>query len=183
MIGSMKNDEGKNKEIFKVVEHPNSVLKAKTVKVKKIGPEEKKLIAKMVGTMFKAKGIGLAAPQIGKSLRLAVLEYNPKRFGDKDVPENAGIPLTTLINPKITYLSKETDTFDEGCLSLPGMELPVKRSKEIHVLTQDEKGNRVKIRAKGLLARIIQHEVDHLEGKLITDRAEKKVNINKHGKQ
>lgn len=168
-IQKAKNQKG----ILKIIEHPNPILRGRTLKIKKIDLNISKLIKGMVKTMFEAKGIGLAAPQVGKSLRLAVLEYSPKRFGEKNVPENAGVPLMALLNPKITYYSKETDTFDEGCLSLPGLEVPVQRAKEIHVLAQDLEGNRIRIRAKGLLARILQHEIDHLEGKMIIDRAEK----------
>ncbi len=119
----------------------------------------------MAATMHANQGMGLAATQVGQPIRLIAVEYIPEDPGELE------IPLTFLVNPTITDSSKKTDWMDEGCLSIPGVEVPVERSKEVNVLAQDLNGNRVKIRAKDLFARILQHEIDHTDGILITDRA------------
>lgn len=127
---------------------------------KKISSEEareyKELAAKMIVKMYEASGIGLAAPQIGESLALAVV----------DAPE----PLV-LINPRITWESKETIPFEEGCLSLPGMFGTVKRPKSVRIKALNLDGKGIEFKAKGLLARIFQHEIDHLNGTLFIDKA------------
>lgn len=116
----------------------------------------RKLSLDMIDTMKKEKGVGLAGPQIGKLKRIIVIspEKNPE----------------VLINPKITYFSKDTDIQTEGCLSLPGIEVSVERSKKIRYSYRDLDGKKVKGKAKGLKARVIQHEVDHLNGVLIVDK-------------
>lgn len=114
------------------------------------------LLPEMVETMHKEKGIGLAAPQINKSIRLAVAEVNDTVY--------------YLINPEITSYSQEKILFEEGCLSLPGQFFPIIRSEEVTVKYQNEKGLPKKLRATGLLAIVIQHEVDHLDGILIVNR-------------
>lgn len=133
------------------------MLHKKTTLVKDpLAQEIQALLPEMVETMYKEKGIGLAAPQIGKSLRLAIA-----LDGDKVV---------FLINPDITSYSQEKIIFEEGCLSLPGEFFPIIRSEKVTVRYQDERGLPKKIRATGLLAIIIQHEVDHLDGILIVNR-------------
>ena len=117
------------------------------------------LLPEMVETMHREKGIGLAAPQIGQSLRLAIAETDDK--------------VVFLINPDITSFSQEKIVFGEGCLSLPGEFFPIIRSAEVTVRYQDERGLPKKMRATGLLAIIIQHEVDHLDGILIANRYKK----------
>lgn len=117
------------------------------------------LLPQMVDTMHKENGIGLAAPQIGKSIRLAVAEVEEKVY--------------YLINPEITSFSQEKIIFEEGCLSLPNEFFPILRSEEITVRYQNEKGLPKKLRATGLLAIVIQHEVDHLDGILIINRYKK----------
>jgi peptide deformylase len=112
----------------------------------------------MAQTLRSNNGLGLAAPQVGKNLRLCLIEI-----------ENE---LLVLINPEIKSVSKESTSMEEGCLSFPGKFLPIERSKRIKVKAMDTNGKKQLIRAKGLLARAIQHEVDHLNGVLIVDRAE-----------
>ncbi|OIP59492.1 MAG: peptide deformylase [Candidatus Moranbacteria bacterium CG2_30_45_14] len=124
-----------------------------------LSEEIQSLLPQMVETMYKEKGIGLAAPQINKSIRLAVAEVDDKIY--------------YLINPEITSLSQEKILFEEGCLSLPGQFFPIIRSEEITVRYQNEKGLPKKLRATGLLAIVIQHEVDHLDGILIINRYKK----------
>ncbi|RMD59031.1 peptide deformylase [Candidatus Parcubacteria bacterium] len=119
-------------------------------------PKIKNLIADMKVTMQKNDGIGLAAPQVGENLRLIVV--------------NTKEGILCLINPLITKKSWRKETAEEGCLSLPGIFCQVKRSRNITCRFQDERGKTHSINAKGLLARVIQHEIDHLDGILITDK-------------
>lgn len=114
------------------------------------------LLPEMIEIMRKENGIGLAAPQINKSIRLAVAEVDDAVY--------------YLINPEITSSSQEKILFEEGCLSLPGQFFPIIRSEEVTVKYQNEKGLPKKLRATGLLAIVIQHEVDHLDGILIINR-------------
>lgn len=136
------------------------ILLKKTNRVKDpLAKEIQALLPEMVETMRREKGIGLAAPQIGQSIRLAIAEADDK--------------IIFLINPEITSSSQEKILFEEGCLSLPGEFFPIVRSVEITVRYQNEKGLPKKIRATGLLAIIIQHQVDHLDGIIIANRYKK----------
>lgn len=111
-------------------------------------------------------GIGIAAPQIGVSLKVAIIELGgPNRYG-----EEINLPLTVFINPKITFLTDEEQGFWEGCLSVPGLRGFVKRPKKILVEYLDKCGEQQKIIAEGFLATVLQHELDHLEGILYIDR-------------
>lgn len=133
------------------------VLHRKTARIKDpISPDIRNLIPVMFDSLRVAEGIGLAAPQINQSIRLAVIEIE----GDR----------TVMINPKITSYSREKILFEEGCLSLPGEFFLIERSERVTVRYQDEDGKEVKKRASGLFAIVIQHEVDHLDGILIADR-------------
>lgn len=133
------------------------VLRAKTKKVDRVTKEIQKLIKDMEATTVAAEGLGLAAPQIGQSLRLCIVKMNGR--------------LTPLVNPEITRKSEETDVAEEGCLSLPDVWLPVPRSTEIVVTYLNAKGQPQERKLTALDARVVQHEVDHLEGKLIVDYA------------
>src|SRR3989344_1189937 len=136
------------------------ILLKQTERVKDpLAKEIQTLLPEMIETMHKEKGVGLAAPQINKSLRLAVAEVDGEVF--------------CLINPEITSHSQEKIIFEEGCLSLPGEFFPIIRSEEVTVRYQNEKGLPKKLRATGLLAIVVQHEVDHLEGILIINRHKK----------
>jgi len=121
----------------------------------------KKLIPDMIETMLKEKGIGLAAAQIGWNYRLAIINKD----ADKSLPDHLAI-----INPKIFSASDETDAEDEGCLSVPGKTCLVPRSRKIKVRFTDASGQEHKLKATGLFARVIQHEIDHLDGVLIIDK-------------
>lgn len=121
-----------------------------------LAPEIQELLPKMIETMHKEHGVGLAAPQIGVPLRLAVAEVDGKEY--------------YWINPEITSLSQEKIVSEEGCLSLPGEFFPVLRSETVTVKYLNEKGLPKKLRAKGFLATVVQHEVDHLDGILILNR-------------
>jgi peptide deformylase len=131
------------------------ILRAKTKRVPKVTKEIKKLIKDMQDTVVAAEGGGLAAPQVGLSHRLCLAMIAEK--------------MTVLINPDITWRSKETDKIEEGCLSLPGVWKEVERPIEIAITYQDESGKPQERRFSGWDARVVQHEVDHLEGVLIVD--------------
>lgn len=127
----------------------------------------KQLIADMFETMYKSDGVGLAAPQIGKAIRLVVVTLDPLK---EDFPEYAGFD-RAYINPHILeFDDSETETLEEGCLSLPGIHEPVKRPKRIRMAWVDEELKQHDEWIDGYLARVLQHEVDHLEGKVFTDR-------------
>ena len=117
-----------------------------------------KLIHDMVDTVKKANGVGLAAPQIGQNLQLAIIY----------IPE-AKIPPFAIINPKITEKSLDTEPLEEGCLSIPGVFGQVSRPKKITVKTYDLEGKSFSITDDGFLAKVLQHEIDHLNNRLIID--------------
>ena len=154
-----------------IVTVPDQVLRRKARKVTEFGPELHTLIDDMVETMRQAPGVGLAAPQIGISLRVVVVEYGEEEDEEK---ENAKPPkLYAVVNPELSRLSTDTVVGTEGCLSIPGYWGDVERHESLVVKGQNRHGQAVTIKAKGWLARIFQHEVDHLDGILFVDRAEK----------
>ncbi|MEA4883433.1 MAG: peptide deformylase [Clostridia bacterium] len=133
------------------------VLRGKARPVRTIDAAMLKLASNMLETMYDAPGVGLAAPQVGVALRLIVVD--------------AGDGPRTLFNPAVVA-AKGEDCSDEGCLSVPGMVGRVKRAAEVDVEAYDRRGRRVAIQAQDLLARVLQHEIDHLDGVLFTDKAE-----------
>jgi peptide deformylase len=153
--------------ILEIVTLPQAVLRRKARKVSDFGPDLQALVDDMVETMRQAPGVGLAAPQVGESTRLIVVEY-----GDD---ENDEIPpkLYVMANPEITRSSQETVLGTEGCLSIPGIQGDVERIEAIMVKGLNRHGRPMTVKAKGWLARIFQHEIDHLDGILFVDRAEK----------
>lgn len=122
------------------------------------------LITEMKATMVGNNGIGLAANQIGKDLALFVIDQ--KLADENDVA-------SVFANPEITDYGKEQDVAEEGCLSIPEYWQPIKRAKKIMFKALNEKGEKVKFRARGMLARVLQHETDHLNGLTIKDRHDK----------
>jgi peptide deformylase len=148
---------------------PNSILRAPTHKVSRFDDNLTQLVHEMRATMHSADGIGLAAPQIGESLKLAVIEYAPPK-DEAGHESDVVIPFLMIANPSITQMNDVFEVSDEGCLSIPWLQTPVPRATEVSVLAHNEHGERIRIRAKGLLARILQHEIDHLNGILIVDR-------------
>ncbi|MCL5795063.1 MAG: peptide deformylase [Patescibacteria group bacterium] len=157
---------------MKIIIEPNPILHKKCRKVARFDNELKKFAKAMAKTLDENAGIGLAAPQVGKSIRLVVIGHKPEKLAEiqKKDDNQAAIAQMILANPKITKFSTETNITEEGCLSLPKIEIKIKRANKVSVLAYDLEGNRLKIRAKGLLARVLQHEIDHLDGILITDR-------------
>ncbi|MHB0967355.1 MAG: peptide deformylase, partial [Bellilinea sp.] len=151
-----------------IVTVPNDVLRRKTRKITEFDKELQKTIDDMIETMREAPGVGLAAPQVGLSERLVVVEYE-----EDDEKEDGPKKLYVVVNPEVISTSEETEMGIEGCLSIPGLVGEVERSLEIVVRGQNRRGQPVKIKANGWLARIFQHEIDHLDGILYTDRATK----------
>jgi peptide deformylase len=145
--------------MLKIVTIPDPILTKKTIRLEKIDDEILNLIREMLDVCKKANGIGLAAPQIGKSIRLCVIDL-----------EHVGLPPFALINPKITSRSFRKIEMEEGCLSIPGVFGIVKRPEKISVSAMNLDGKLTKFKADGLLARVIQHEVDHLDGILFTSK-------------
>lgn len=157
--------------LLKIKKYPDPVLRKKAVEVREVTSEIKKLIEDMIETMQNNNGIGLAAPQVGVSKRVIVVqtESGPKGF----------------INPKIVKKTKEKEIMEEGCLSFPGLYLKIKRPKSVEVEAVSLDGKKIRLGKKELLSgspttdryptgvilsRVIQHEIDHLDGILFLDR-------------
>jgi peptide deformylase len=137
------------------------ILRATAKPVAKVTPEIKQLIEEMIETMHEAPGIGLAAPQIGKSIRLIIVTFG--------LDSNQPIP-RALINPEIVAHSEIKEVFEEGCLSVPGETSDIERWSEITVKSLDANGSPIEFEARNITARILQHEIDHLNGVLFVDR-------------
>ena len=153
--------------VREIVTLPQSVLRQKAHKVTDFGPDLQALVNDMVETMRQAPGVGLAAPQVDESLRLIVVEY-----GD-DADENVPPKLYVVANPEITRSSEEKVVGVEGCLSIPGIQGDVERNVAVTVKGLNRQGRAMTVKAQGWLARIFQHEIDHLDGILFVDRAQK----------
>jgi peptide deformylase len=152
--------------IRKIVTLPDPVLRKKARKITDFGPEIQALIDDMVETMREAPGVGLAAPQVGISSRLIVVEYGDEE--DEEAPKK----LYVVLNPEIVRTDTEVVSGVEGCLSIPELVGNVERFESVTVRGFNRRGQPLKIKAKGWLARIFQHEIDHLEGVLFVDRTE-----------
>ena len=136
-------------------------LRTPANRIVKVDDSIRKLAKEMLITMYSAKGIGLAAPQVGIQKRILVIDLN---FEDPNEPPNV------FINPEIISSSASLDTYEEGCLSIPGVYLNVVRPSSIKLSYRDEMGRPKKMNADGLMARCIQHEIDHLNGVLFVDK-------------
>ena len=143
--------------VLKVRKYGDPVLRRRAAPVGEVTPEIRKMVGDMVDTMYDEVGIGLAAPQVGISLRLMVVGHDNGREA------------RAIVNPVITEQGGEV-TAEEGCLSLPGIFAPVTRAEWVKLEGQDLEGQPVSIRARGLTARVFQHEMDHLDGVLFIDR-------------
>ena len=150
-----------------IVTLPDPVLRRKARKVTDFGAGLQQLIDDMVDTMRAEPGVGLAAPQVGVQDRVVVVE-----FGD-DEDEKTPPRLYAVVNPEFTRLSKDLVEGTEGCLSIPGYWGDVERHEAVVIKGQNRRGQPITIKAQGWLARIFQHEMDHLEGVLFVDRASK----------
>ena len=165
--------------IRKIVTVPTPVLREKAKPVRQITPDIETLIDDMIETMREAPGVGLAAPQVGVGMQVIVVEHaegsendEPDADGDTE-PEPKPKKLYAVINPEITRQSKETELGNEGCLSIPSYMGEVERYNIVTVKGLDRHGKSFKLKAKGWMARIFQHEIDHINGVLFIDRSEK----------
>ena len=146
--------------ILPIAKLPAKVLRSPVDDIKfPLKKDELRLIRNMLDTVISANGVGLACPQISKSLNMALIYL-----------EDVGVPPFPIINPKITSSSKATEEMDEGCLSLPGVFGKVKRPKKITMEAFDIEGNKFSITDDTFLARVLQHEIDHLDAILFLDR-------------
>lgn len=153
----------------KIVTLPEAVLRRKARTVTKFDKSLQTVIDDMIETMRQAPGVGLAAPQIGLSERIIVIEYFEHE--EDEEKEDAPKKVWAVLNPEIVKPSEETLVGIEGCLSVPGLVGEVERHAVIQVKGLNRHGKPMKIKAEGWLARIFQHEIDHLNGVIFTDRA------------
>lgn len=144
--------------MLKIITHPNPILRQKAAPIKDVSSSDiQKLIPELAELMLKSDGLGIAAPQVAKSIRLIIVRYKDDNLA--------------LLNPKITSKSILKEIDEEGCLSVPNVYGQVKRCKKITVKYLDPQGKLRKMTGQGLFARVIQHEVDHLDGILFIDKA------------
>jgi peptide deformylase len=146
--------------VLDILKYPESVLGQPSLPVKNITGETVRLVTDLIDTMYAAPGVGLAAPQIGASERIIVLDVDH---------ENPGKQVYKLINPVIKRAEGEV-IWEEGCLSVVDFTAEVRRASQVEVVAFDENQKEIKIAAEGLLAVALQHEIDHLDGKLFIDR-------------
>ena len=146
--------------ILEILKYPNPVLSKVAAPVKNITGKTAQLVNDMLETMYAAPGIGLAAPQVGQSQRIIVLDIDH---------ENPGKQVYKLINPVIARSEGEV-IWEEGCLSVVDFTAEVRRAAQVEVVASDENEKEVRIAAEGLIAVALQHEIDHLDGKLFIDR-------------
>ena len=155
------NKEAVKNPPLKIYMLGQETLRTPAIRIVKVDDSIRQLAKNMLVTMYSAKGIGLAAPQVGVQKRILVIDLN---FEDPDTPPNV------FINPEIISSSASLDTYEEGCLSIPGVYLNVLRPSSIKLSYRDEMGRPKKMNAEGLMARCIQHEIDHLNGVLFVDK-------------
>ena len=163
---------------LEVVQYGHPVLRQKGARIEKLTPEIQQLVADMIETMYEARGVGLAAQQVGKALQLAVIDVRevtdrPSTLEINGVAQEPGsiMPLV-LINPEWKPASEPVDG-PEGCLSFPEIYADISRAETIDVTATNDKGETISFRCGGLLSRAIQHEYDHLHGVLFIDRMDK----------
>jgi peptide deformylase len=156
--------------IREIITLPNKALRSKARKVTSFDKELQTLIDDMIETMRAAPGVGLAAPQVDVPIRVIVVEFREEQEEEDD---ETPPKLYTLVNPEIVRAAAEEELGTEGCLSIPGIVGDVERPISVTVKGSNRRGQPVKIKASGWLARIFQHEVDHLNGILFVDRAER----------
>jgi len=146
--------------LMQILTEPNKILREKSQLVEKVDTDLQKLMSDMLETMYAAPGIGLAAIQVGVAKRVIVLD-----IASKDAPRN---PMY-FVNPEIIVKSNNNSIYEEGCLSVPGQFAEIERPNKCHVKYLDYHGVFKEIKAEGMLATCIQHEIDHLEGILFID--------------
>ena len=147
----------------------NQDLRQSAKRISKVDEAVRELARDMLRSMYSSAGIGLAAPQVGVHKQLLVIDLDP---------DNAAAPPMVLINPEIRSFGSAIETYEEGCLSIPGVYLNVVRPSVVEVTYRDELGKPQRIKADGLLSRCIQHEMDHLNGVLFVDRVTDELSLN-----
>ena len=147
-----------------IITVPNEILKKKSEPIEKVGKNEKKLIKDLFDTMYASKGIGLAAVQVGILKRILVIDVSNKDEQKKPI---------SLINPIIKRLSDDTSVYEEGCLSIPETFIEIERPKICEIEYIDLDGNKKELKCDGLMSTCVQHEINHLDGKLIIDHLSK----------
>ena len=168
--------------IRKILTEPNKILREKSLRVEKVDKDIQLLMDDMLETLYAAPDIGLAAIQVGVAKRVIVMDVSRDRDKDKEPKRN---PMY-FVNPEIIWKSEEKFTYEEGCLSVPNQFAEIDRPKQCHVKHLDYNGNLKELKADGLLATCIQHEIDHLEGILFIDylsKLKKEIIIKKLSKQ
>lgn len=158
--------------IRSIIQPDNTILRKKAIRVQSFDHKFQTLVDDMVETLLEAPGVGLAAPQIAVSQRLIVVRLQDDEESVKEFGDLAG-KLFVVANPEIIKKSKELVEGVEGCLSIPGYIGLVDRYESIVITGQDRKGKAIRIKANGWLARVFQHEIDHLDGRLYIDIAKK----------
>jgi peptide deformylase len=146
--------------VLEIRKYPDRILREKTSPVNDFGPSLQRLIDDMIETMYAAPGVGLAANQVGVPKQVMVVDVSTKQ---------QDAPLIVIINPQIVLAEGESAS-EEGCLSLPDYTTVVKRAERVKVRGLDRHGREIEVEGEGLLARALQHEIDHLNGKLLIDR-------------
>lgn len=154
--------------ILPIVGYGHPTLRKEAQEITKDYPNLKELVANMYETMYAADGVGLAAPQVDLSIRVVVIGFRP--YDEKTDSYGEATEQHTLVNPEIVEFGEEKDYFNEGCLSVPDIHEDVLRPTRVKVHYWDEDWVEHTDDATGLYARVIQHEVDHLDGKVFTDR-------------
>ena len=168
--------------IRKILTEPNKILRQKSLKVENVNKDIQQLMDDMLETLYAAPGIGLAAIQVGVAKRVIVMDINRDRDPEKEPKKN---PMY-FVNPEITWKSEDKFTYEEGCLSVPNQFAEIERPKFCHVKHLNYNGQPQELKADGLLATCIQHEIDHLEGVLFIDylsKLKKEMIIKKLSKQ
>jgi peptide deformylase len=164
-LDGLLSGENEPMALMNIVNLPDPVLRRKAHKVTDFDRDLDQLVTDMIETLRAAPGVGLAAPQVGVSQRVIVIEYGDEE--DEEAPKK----LFVLANPEIVSASEQVVKGVEACLSVPGLVGEVERYYGVTVKGMNRKGKPVKVKAQGWLARIFQHEMDHLDGILYTDRA------------
>ncbi|MDP6440934.1 MAG: peptide deformylase [Pelagibacteraceae bacterium] len=179
--------------IRKILTEPNKILREKSLRVENVNKDIQQLMGDMLETLYDAPGIGLAAIQVGVAKRVIVMDINRSRNDigrdkediNKKEDRESKKPMY-FVNPEIIWKSEDKFSYEEGCLSLPNQFAEIDRPKQCHVKYLDYNGHPQELRADGLLATCIQHEIDHLEGILFIDylsKLKKEMIIKKLSKQ
>ena len=164
---------------LKILIDPSPLLRKVSTAVEALDDGTKQQIADMLSLLRTLPGYGLAAPQVGITKRIVIIE-NPPIYDENGQETNCPLPLMILVNPEITKFSKDKSSFEEGCFSVPLYRGDVIRPLKIRLAALDVEGKNIQINASGLLARVIQHEIDHLNGILFIDHIEDKSKLIKN---